>query len=669
MSDLGTTEAQASRVAGAEEEGDAGRIRRLSGLSRGIGQAAFVLPVLAAALWAVEAQHYVGVLIFNEQFLAAMLGLGLAATFLNVKARTAEPGDRVPVHDWILAAGALVVTGYVVVNFRTLVHELSSLEPLRIGLGVLAVALIAEATRRLIGWTLVVVALFFILYARFGDLMPGVFAVPPSSWERIAVYVYLDTNSILGTPLNVAANTIATFILFGAILKAVKGDTFITDLAMLGMGRFRGGPAKVSVGASTLFGTVSGSAVSNVAIVGPISIPMMEKAGYPRQHAAAIEAVASTGGQIMPPVMGITAFLMADFLSIPYSTVVLAALLPAILYYVAVFVQVDLEAAARGLKGVPREALPRWAPTLRRLHLLLVPLAVLIWTIMFAYWSPGRAGLAAAGTALVMGLITPSARPGLRVLWNAVVSTGQTVANILVLTAIAGVVIGAIQLSGLGFSMSSILLALAGDEVILILVMTGLVCVILGMALPTAVIYTMLAVLVAPALVQLGVDRLAAHMFIFYMGMLSMITPPVCFATFTAASIARAPFWPTAIAGMRYGIAAYLLPFVFPWSPGLLMQGGPVQVALAFGTACIGVAAIAAGLVGFLFRPLGLVPRALFIALGLAAMLSPFVGTATLIANVVGLAGLALMTAGTWIAARRDGPAPATTTTVTGRTT
>ena len=195
------------------------------------------------------------------------------------------------------------------------------------------------------------VALFFIVYARYGDMMPGVFAIPASGWQRIAVYSYLDSTALFGLPLSVAGNTIVTFILFGAVLKAVKGDTFITDLALVAMGRYRGGAAKVSIVASTLFGMVSGSAVSNVAVVGPISIPMMGKAGYPIHQAAAIEAVSSTGGQIMPPVMGITAFLMADFLAIPYSQVVLAALLPALLYYIAIFIQVDLEAGKRGLKG------------------------------------------------------------------------------------------------------------------------------------------------------------------------------------------------------------------------------------------------------------------------------------------------------------------------------
>lgn len=626
--------------------------RELHGISRWIGQAALVLPVIVACLWATGFQHLLGLVAFNEQFLALMLSCALLGCFINVRASKSIRGDRVPWYDWIFAALSLVTCGYVLVNYTWLVHDLATLRTDRIILAAILLFLVCEATRRMIGWTLVIVALFFILYARFGEMMPGIFSVPASTWQRIAVYSYLDSSALFGLPLNVAANTIITFILFGAMLKAVKGDTFITDLALVAMGRFRGGSAKVSIVASTLFGMVSGSAVSNVAVVGPISIPMMERAGYPKDQAAAIEAVSSTGGQIMPPVMGITAFLMADFLSIPYSQVVLAALLPALLYYLAIFVQVDLEAGKRGLKGLAVRDLPKLLATLGRGYAFIVPLAVLIYTVMFGFWSPGEAGLAAAAAALVVGCLSARNRPTLADLYGALLSTGKTSMNILVLTAIAGIVIGALQLAGLGFSMSSILLELAGDNILLILLMTAIVCTILGMALPTAVIYTMLAVLVAPALVQLGVDRLAAHLFIFYVGMLSMITPPVCFATYTAAAIAGSNFWTTAISGMRYGIAAFILPFVFPFSPGLLMMGGPTEVAIAFGTAVLGVIGIGAGLVGYLFRPLNPVFRALLLVFGCAVMVSPFASHEMLVANIVGLVGGGLIAAFEWFASR-----------------
>lgn len=627
--------------------------RSLGGPSRWIGTAALLLPVLVAALWAMEVPNLVGVLLYKEQFLALMLASALLATFVNVRARKSEPGDRVPWHDWLLIAGSLAATLYVMINYGWIVHESSTLDPVRIGLGLVLILTIFEAVRRLIGWTLIAVSLFFLLYARFGDMMPGVFAVPASSWERIAVYSYLDTTAIFGLPLDVAANTIVTFILFGAMLRVTKGDTFITDLALCMMGKYRGGPAKVSVAASTLFGSVSGSAVSNVAVVGPISIPMMERAGYPKHQSAAIEAVSSTGGQIMPPVMGITAFLMADFLSVPYKEVVTAALLPALLYYVAVFVQVDLEAGKRGLRGMAPDALPHLLATLKRGFVFVLPLAVLIYGVMIAYWAPGKAGLAAAGTALLVGMAAPAHRPSWATMKAALLETGRTVTSILVLTAVAGVVIGALQLAGLAYSMSSILIAVAGDSVVMILIMTAVICIILGMALPTAVIYTMLAVLVAPALVQLGVDRMAAHLFIFYMGMLSMITPPVCFASFTAAAIANANFWTTALSGMRYGIAAYLLPFVFPFSMGLLMQGSWIEIVWATFSATVGLAAISAGMVGFLFGPLGVVSRAVLVLAGFAAMISHLDSGMTELLNIGGLLLCLAAAVLSWITASR----------------
>ena len=625
----------------------------LKGPSKWIGQVTLVVPVIAACLWAVNFQDLFGLLVFNEQFLAMMLAFAMAACFINVRATKSIRLDRVPWYDWVFAALSMIACGYVVVNYGLIVHDSATINLERVSFAVLSIVLVFEATRRMIGWTLILVAVFFILYARYGDLMPGAFAVPGSSWSRIGVYTYLDTTGLFGLPLAVAGDTIVTFILFGAVLKAVRGDMFITDLALVAMGRYRGGAAKVSIVASTLFGMVSGSAVSNVAVVGPISIPMMEKAGYPNHQAAAIEAVSSTGGQIMPPVMGITAFLMADFLAIPYSAVVLAALLPAILYYVAVFIQVDLEAGKRGLKGISVADLPKLAATLAKGYAFIIPLAVLIYTVMIANWSPGKAGLAATIAALVVGLASSRTRPNMNGLWQAMLSTGLTAMNILILTAVAGIVIGALQLAGLGFSMSSILLAVAGNNVFLILVMTSIVCTILGMALPTAVIYTMLAVLVAPALVQLGIDRIAAHLFIFYVGMLSMITPPVCFATFTAAAIARADFWKTAMAGMQYGIAAFILPFVFPFSPGLLMNGSPTEIAISFVTAVLGVLGVAAALVGFLFRPLNPVFRILLFVFGCAVMVSPYANTEMMIGNVVGLIGGALIMIYEWFASRK----------------
>ena len=634
-----------------------GKFRTLHGPAGAIGTGCLAAITIVGCLWALEIHNHLGLVIFKEQFLAVMLGLALIATFIGVKPGARADGSRVPWYDWLLALLSIAATGYVAVDYPTIVHELSDTTPERVALGAIALVLVAEATRRLVGNALVILAAIILLYTRFGDALPGLLAIPPSSWERIAVYTYLDTNGLLGVPLDVAATTIVSFVLFGGVLKAVKGDSFITDLALVAMGRYRGGQAKVSIAASTLFGTVSGSAVSNVAVVGPITIPMMMRAGYPPHIAAAIEAVASTGGQIMPPVMGITAFLIADYLSISYAEVVLAAIIPALLYYLAIFIQVDLEAARRGLKGLPVDQLPRGRQVLKAGYAFFVPLAVLIYAVMVADWQPGLAGMAAAGSALLVGVLRPSTRPTLAGLRAAVLSTGRTMVDMLVLTAIAGIVIGGLQLSGVSFNMSTILLGLAGKDILSILVITGIICIILGMALPTAVIYTMLAVLVAPALTELGVVPIAAHLFLFYMGMLSMVTPPVCLATFAAASIARANFWPAGLAGMRFGIVAYIVPFVFPFSLGLIMRGSVFDVAICVATAVLGVFGLAWGLTGYLFRPLGPVQRILLFASGVAVLPSPTGSTLMLYANIIGIAVGALIVLYELSAVRRLRPA------------
>jgi TRAP transporter 4TM/12TM fusion protein len=440
------------------------------------------------------------------------------------------------------------------------------------------------------------------------------------------------------------AEIVIAFILFGRVLGALKADRFLTDAALAVMGRYRGAPAKVAVGASSLFGTISGSAVSNVMIDGPITIPMMVRAGYAPPVAAAIEAVASTGGQIMPPVMGITAFLIADWLGIPYGDVVIAAALPALLYYVALFVQIDLEAAKHGLVGLPREQIPRLMPILRGGWVFFVPLFILVFTLIELSWEAGRAAIAAVIAAIVIGVLDPRARPSLRTLWNAVCDTGQSVLELVVITAIAGLVIGALQLSGLAFGMSLILVTLAQGNMFLLLLLTALLCIVLGMGMPTAVIYILLAILVAPSLTEFGIEPLAAHLFLFYFGMLSMITPPMCLATFAAATIARCNFWSAGWAGTRLGIVAYIVPFVFVFHPELLMIGAPLDVLLAVASALVGIYFIAASCAGYVFSPVPPLNRVVLFLAGLCMIPSPAQSSIWLALNFGGLlAGLGIL--------------------------
>jgi TRAP transporter 4TM/12TM fusion protein len=633
------------------------KFRALTGAARWVTRVLLSALTLAGAGWAAGLHHAVDFALFKEQYLGLFLGLSLGAVFLAVRGHP-RASDRVPWYDWLLAAGGLGVGGYVLARYPTIAYQLGVVTWDKVLFGGLAVLLVLEATRRLVGWALVWVAVACVLYAKFAYLVPGALGARGASWQRLAVYLYLDANGLFGVALSVAAGIVVAFVLFGHALAAVGGDRVLTDLALTAMGRYRGGSAKVAVVSSTLFGTVSGSAVSNVVVDGALTIPMMKRAGYPAHVAAAIEAVASNGGQIMPPVMGAAAFLIAEYLGVGYGEVALAAAIPAGLYYLALFTQVDLEAARRGLAGLPAADLPRAGAVLRRGWVFAVPLGVLVYTLMIAGWEPGLAGLAAVGATAAVGALRPETRPTLRRLQAVLEETGRTMLDLVAITALAGLVIGALQLSGFSSKLPLLLLGAAGGHVLVLLALTAVVCIILGMSLPTTVVYVTLAVLVGPALTQLGIAPLAAHLFLFYFGMLSLITPPDCLATYAAAAIARADFWKTGWMGMRFGVVAYLVPFAFVFHPALLFEGTAVEIALAAGTAAAGVVLIAVGCVGYLFRPLARGRRAAALLAG-GLLVAPPAPPAGLAANVGGLALGAILVLVERHGARLPRPAPA----------
>src|SRR5216117_1328820 len=580
------------------------KFRALDGAARGIERVVLMAVTVAGAFWALGLQYHLPFALFNEQYLGLFLGLGLAGAFIVVKAHPAAPHDRVPWYDWIAAAAGLGVGLYIAVLYPLISYTLASLSWDRLLPAMVALALILEATRRIAGWALMWIALACILYAKFGWLLPGLLYAKGSSWGRIAVYLYLDSSGVLGIPLAVTASIVVAYIFFGQALTAVRGDSFLTDVAMALMGRYRGGSAKMAVVSSSLYGTVSGSAVANVVVDGAITIPMMKRTGYPPHVAAAIEAVSSNGGQIMPPVMGAAAFLIAEYLAIPYGQVALAAAIPAALYYLALFVQVDLEAAKHGLAGLPREQLPKIRPVLRRGWVFLAPLGVLVWTLIISNWEAGQAGMLAVAVTFGVGALQKETRPTWRGIMETLEGTGRTMLDLVAITTLAGIVIGSLQLSGFTSKLPLLLVSMAGGNILLLLVMTAIVSIILGMSLPTTVVYVTLAVLVGPALAQLGIVPLSANLFLFYFGMLSLITPPDCLATYAAAAIAKSDFWKTGWAGMRLGIVAYIVPFVFVFHPPLIAMGSLAEIALAVITAGMGVILLGVGCAGYLFRPL-----------------------------------------------------------------
>jgi TRAP transporter 4TM/12TM fusion protein len=632
------------------------RSRELSGLASWATQALLIAIPVAGMFFLLDVPQRFDWQVFHEQYIGLFLALSLGAIFLLIPGSKRHV-QRIPWYDLAAAALGLFVGLYVFVMFPEISNSLGDIYTERVILGSITAILLAEACRRLVGWPLVIIASIFIFYAFFAYLFPGDFYGRGWSIGRLATYLYLDANGIIGQPLQIGASIVLVFVLFGEALYAIGGAAFLSDFALAVMGRFRGGQAKIAIVSSSLFGNISGSAVANVVVDGAFTIPMMKKAGYPAPVAAAIEAVASTGGQIMPPVMGAAAFLIAEYLAIPYAQVALAAFVPALLYYIALFIQVDLLAARNGIYGLPPAELPRLLPVLRRSAGFIVPLTVLIIWMFFLNRRPEEAGLLAVASALVVGFLTPGVKLGPRELLNILTNTGRGMLEIAAITGLAGVVIGVLQLTGLGFTLTLTLLNVGQNSAILLLILTAIVSIILGMGMPTTAVYVLLAVLVAPGLSKLGILPIAAHLFIFYFGMLSMVTPPVCLASYAAASIGKTDPVRTGWEAMRLCAIAYVVPFLFVFSPALLLIGSWHAVAISIATAIVGAVLLGVGLVGYLFRPIGALKRLLFLVAA-AGLLIPVVETGTYTnltwaINAGGLLLAAIMIAIEWLARSR----------------
>ena len=606
-----------------------------------------VVAALAAALplgtiaWALDVPRRAGILVYPEQFGAGMLGIALALVYLHVPAgRGRERTGAVPLPDLLLACAGLAVCLYVAVNFPHF-STLAARPAAGLAASFILVPLLLEGARRTAGLPIAIVAAAFILLGLTAWALPGDLMGRRVPVESLAWYMTWNTSAILGAPLMVVATVVVAFVLFGQALFLSGGSAFFTDISMALMGRFRGGQAKIAIVASALFGTISGSAVANVVSTGVVTIPMMKRAGYRPHVAGAIEAVASTGGQLMPPVMGVAAFLIAEFLQMSYGAIALAALIPSVIYFAALFIQVDLEAARHGIVRAAPADIPRTGPVLRAGWAVPIPFAVLIGGIFWLNVPLDLAALYATLAVVAVGALVGyrGTRLGARSALSILRTTGLGVLDILMIAPLAGIVIGVLNVSGLGFGMAMSLVALAGGSVVGLLMLTGGVSIVLGMGMPTVGVYILLATLVAPALVQVGIDPLAAHMFIFYYGMLSMITPPVAIGAFAAASIARSDPMRTGFGAMRFGWSAFVIPFLFVFSPSLLMRGGAVETAIDVGTALAAVWLIAAGLTGYSLRRIGPAARAAYVLAG-ACLLVP---AAMLGASHLGtLAGAAL---------------------------
>lgn len=466
---------------------------------------------------------------------------------------------------------------------------------------ILLIIAIFEACRRKMGNPLVIITLVFVAYAFLGKYIPGFLNQPGMTLKKFTSLVYLTTDGIFGSPLYASASYVVLFVLLGAIMSVSGIGDYMTNLATSLFGHMRGGPAKVAVVASGFFGSISGSPTANVIGTGTFTIPMMKKNGFEPEFAAAVEATASTGGAIMPPIMGSTAFIMAEMLGIPYTAVAKAALIPAILYFLAVLFGVDIYAAKHGLKGIPRSQLPKVRSMLKQIYML-APLIFLIFCMAVFNMTIVRSGLLTIIVTLVLVEINPKTRMTKEQWLQIPVQTVKSAVSVGIACAMAGIISGVIMGSGLGYRISSILTSVAGTSMLLLLVLTMVVSLIMGMGVPTTAAYLVLASLVAPTMIQLGIPPLAAHMFIFYFGCISSITPPVTLAAYAGAGLAGCDPNKTGYKAFRLAFCSFLMPYLFVYNPVLLMEGGVLDILWSLVTALIGAYLLASGFEGFFFR-------------------------------------------------------------------
>lgn len=508
------------------------------------------------------------------------------------------------------------VLGYQFFFYEDVVSRFGSITNYEMPIAVLAIILLLDATRRTIGWSMVGLAIFFLIYAFYGRYFPGLLAHRGYDMVRILEQVYLGADGIYGTPLGVSSTFVIIIVVLGALLEKTGASGVLMDIAVSMTRNSRGGPAKAAVVGSSLMGMISGTAVANVLTTGTISIPLMRRGGYRPAVAGAVEAVASTGGQLMPPIMGAAAFLMADIMEVPYLDITKAALLPALLFYIAVFASVHLEAVKTGLKPLESIDIPDVAQSLRNSGHVLLSIPVFIGTLISGY-SVMYSSLAGIVCLLALSLLRYSSRLNPRQLIAAAVSAAEAILPVALATATAGIIIGVVTLTGMGLKFSSFIVSISGNNLLVALVLTMASSLVLGMGLPTAAAYILVATLTAPALVSMGVDLMAAHMFVFYSAMLSSITPPVALAAFAAAAICREPPMRVAMISVKFGFVAFLLPYFFVLEPRLLGMGDIGETVGVFAMAVVGVLSLACVLQGYAFGKLTTLSR---IVIGMAAL-------------------------------------------------
>jgi len=518
--------------------------------------------------------------------------------------------------DLILLLLILLSLGYIFLNYEYIVTRYPYVHPVStwdLTMGVILTLILLEAARRTIGLALPITASVFLLYALFGNYLPGLMRHTGFTIETLIDQLYLTTEGIFGIPLGVSATYVILFVIFGAFLEQSGTGKFFMDFATSLVGGAKGGPGKISVVSSSLFGTISGSAVANVMVDGWLTIPLMKRTGFKHDFAAAVEATASTGGQIMPPVMGAAAFVIAEYTGISYLQICKHALIPALLYYLALFMAIHFEASKTGLLGILKSERPvlNWV-ILTKGHLF-VPLIVIIF-FMLAGYTPMYACIYAIIATLIVSLLRTETRMGLRKILEALELGAKNMLPVAAACACAGIVVGVINLTGLGLKFTSLILFIAGDSLAPALIFTMIAGIILGMGLPTTAAYIVQAALLIPALIKLGVPVIAAHLFVFYFAIISAITPPVAMAVYAAAGISGSNIWKTGIEAMKIGATGFIVPFMFVYGPSLLLIGSSTSIVTTIISASIGVVLLSAGLMGWLLKEASYLERAMLVS-------------------------------------------------------
>ncbi|MGQ0333340.1 TRAP transporter permease [Halomonas elongata] len=538
----------------------------------------------------IEAWHFGYPLI-----LATVAGILLSWSYRQVR-------ERLSPADLVLMVCAMAVAGYLLVMFNSPLRASTGTSFAPMGISYAAIAgslLILELTRRVAGLALVIISAIFLAYVFAGPYLPGFLGYPGLSVGRFFSQVYTDAG-ILGPTTAVSSTYIILFIIFAAFLQASKVGDYFVNFAFAAAGRARGGPAKVSIFASGLMGMINGTSAGNVVSTGSLTIPLMKKVGYPARSAGAIEAAASTGGQIMPPIMGAGAFIMAEVTGIPYTEIAVAAIIPAILYFLSIYCMVDFEAARKGMRGMRGDEIPRFRRLVKQVYLF-APIIILIAALFMGY-SVIRAGTLATASAAVVSWLSPN-KMGLRAILKALQLAGSMSIQIIAVCACAGLIVGVIALTGVGARFSSLLLGLAGVSQLLALFFAMCISILLGMGMPTTAAYAVAASVVAPGLIEIGIQPLVAHFFVFYFAVVSAITPPVALASYAAAGISGDRAMSTSVASFKIGLAAFIVPFMFFYSPAMLMEGSWMQILRVGATATLGIVLLSATVQAWFFGP------------------------------------------------------------------